>query len=392
VGVAELDLTTRQLGEYAQRWSEAAAAAKQQCQDMSDLLLRLDRRALASDTRGAGAGGLLRKLLGGLADTLDGSLLQMVNSLRETSQGLEDVVDSVDEQSEAVSKGKSHVEQIAGGIDLVAARSSSLQQSFDASCQAAKEAATLIRQLMAQIEQLGVRLEGNQRKLRALSDHSREIGSLVEKIGAIASRTDLLALNASIESVRAGEQGRGFAIVAEEVHRLAEQSAQTSREVATLLESAQLETQESMRGIAHEQEQLADELALAQSVSDAMEHIIQGAAASTVPLSEIASAAQHQKHLTQDVVATLERSSQFVKTVRSRGEKIRWNLKALSKLADSCCDLLEPLSASLGSTRRSQERDSEPRASRELVPQSLAWDVRPGEVSTDLPIPSASRT
>jgi methyl-accepting chemotaxis protein len=73
-------------------------------------------------------------------------------------------------------------------------------------------------------------------KLRALEDRSVEVNQIVDLIDEIAAHTNLLSLNAAIEASRAGEHGKGFAVVAEEIRKLAERSAQATKDVAALLE------------------------------------------------------------------------------------------------------------------------------------------------------------
>ncbi len=74
-----------------------------------------------------------------------------------------------------------------------------------------------------------------QERMDALRSHSQEITQIVTLIDAIAFRTNVLALNASIEASKAGEAGRGFAVVAEEVRSLAMRSADSSRKIADIV-------------------------------------------------------------------------------------------------------------------------------------------------------------
>ncbi|MCM0624223.1 methyl-accepting chemotaxis protein [Lysinibacillus sp. OL1_EC] len=72
--------------------------------------------------------------------------------------------------------------------------------------------------------------------VQQLSDQSTEINRILQVINAIAGQTNLLALNAAIEAARAGEHGKGFSIVAEEVRKLAEESAKSTSQIASIID------------------------------------------------------------------------------------------------------------------------------------------------------------
>lgn len=80
------------------------------------------------------------------------------------------------------------------------------------------------------------------RKIKRLGESSQETGEIVQLISDFAAKTNLLALNASIEAVRAGEHGRGFSAVAQEIRNLATNSSEAAKQVAARIKSIQNET------------------------------------------------------------------------------------------------------------------------------------------------------
>ena len=100
-----------------------------------------------------------------------------------------------------------------------------------------------------QIKRIEQQVQASADLVEGLGNRSKEIGSIVETIGAIADQTNLLALNAAIEAARAGEHGRGFAVVADEVRKLAEQSREAASTIATLIGQIQSDVENAVSSI-----------------------------------------------------------------------------------------------------------------------------------------------
>ena len=182
-----------------------------------------------------------------------------------------------------------------------------------------------------------------ERKLSVLGQHTREIGSIVETIGTISSRTDMLALNASIESVRAGEHGRGFAVVAEEVRALAEQSAQAVLDITARIESIQLETRQTVAGASGEHEQLDEVLSLAPETLGELKEIYGAASDAASSVNDISMATKKQLLLTQEVVESLASNSEVSKNNRGVAEGVLWTAKNMSDSGSRLHDAVSAL-------------------------------------------------
>ena len=84
------------------------------------------------------------------------------------------------------------------------------------------------------------------KRIKRLGESSQEIGEIVELISDITEQTNVLALNAAIQAATAGEAGRSFTVVAEEVQRLAERSAEATKQIAAIVKTIQTDTQDAV--------------------------------------------------------------------------------------------------------------------------------------------------
>lgn len=339
MGIDEWNQAAAQMAAHVARWDETAANGREQSREVQAILGLLDRRGGGRQA----SGGELRRVLAGIAQALQSQLDQWEQAALEIGRCTQEIADGAESQGNAVIKTSTYVEQLAANIDTVAADAKQVQVGILAAQRSTGEAAKLVDQLLQGMDRIRVHCEASERKIRGLNDPSRQISSIVGTIGDIAARTDLLALNASIESVRAGEHGRGFAVVAEEVRKLAEQASQATREVAGLIESMQLATQESIARLAEERGEVEAEAKRVECTGSSLQQICQAASDDAARAGDIALAAHRQLQLTQDVVLALEQISNIAKTSRGRAENVCWTVKSLAAIRRGVDDSLEPL-------------------------------------------------
>jgi methyl-accepting chemotaxis protein len=163
----------------------------------------------------------------------------VAGSIADVAKGMEEQLSAADATSIVVEQMSASVRKVAANANEVAG------QSVQAAAKANEGNKSVDRAVsqMAQIEQTVIT---SAEVVVKLGERSKEIGQIVDTISGISSQTNLLALNAAIEAARAGEQGRGFAVVAEEVRRLAEQSQEAAKEIATLIGEIQGDTDKAV--------------------------------------------------------------------------------------------------------------------------------------------------
>lgn len=203
--------------------------------------------------------------------------------------------------------------------------------------------------------------EALQRSIGAIGDRAQEISKILRLIEEIADQTNMLALNAAIEAARAGEAGRGFAVVADEVKRLAERSAQSTRDISAIIEGVQKNvgaavtlTDEVLVGMMasidktstiiaasalateSQSEAARKTLKVAENMSGLAQQIAMAARENAGSAAEIVTASRHMSALTSSMLdATIEQKrggETVVKSTESISEVARQNLQVVEQL------------------------------------------------------------
>ncbi|WJM60988.1 methyl-accepting chemotaxis protein [Bacillus amyloliquefaciens] len=290
---------------------------------------------------------------------------ELTASAEQTSKATEHITLAIEQfsngnesQSEKIESAAEHIYQMNSGLKDMAKASAVITESSVTSAEVANSGGKLVHQTVGQMNVIDRSVKEAEQVVRGLETKSKDITNILRVINGIADQTNLLALNAAIEAARAGEYGRGFSVVAEEVRKLAVQSADSAKEIESLIveivneintslgmfQSVNKEvesglditnqTETSFKRISEMTNQIAGEIqnmnatveqltAGSQQISGASEQIASIAKESSASIQDIAASAEEQLASMEEISSSSETLSQMAEELRDMTKQFK---------------------------------------------------------------------
>ena len=347
----ELGQLTAGFNQFWQKIASTTGQAEHRASEMEQAKEELQRQVihLLDDVEGAAKGDLTVEakvsadILGAVADAFNLTIQNLRDILRQVKQAARQVNQGATDSAAFARNNSSEslrmAEELAVTLQSVQMMNDSIQRVAEnagtAETVARKASLTALKGGEA-VERtvtgvLGIRetVSDTARKVKRLAEASQEISKIVAVISQISSRTNLLALNASLQAARAGEAGRGFAVVAEEVRQLADRSAKSLKEIERIVSQIQGETGSVMTAmeegiqqvldVAEKSEQAKRGLDEIIEVSNHIDQLVQSITADTVQQKENSQAVAH---VMQSVEMTAQATSHESQRVAGSLQKL----------------------------------------------------------------------
>lgn len=184
----------------------------------------------------------LRLLVGNVQNTA----AQVAQTTAQVDQTSTELLAASNEQLHEIRETGRSVVDMSTRINQVSHQAQESASVARQSLQAAESGLKAVQDAIGGMNAIRDQIQDTSKRIKRLGESSQEIGEITELISDITEQTNVLALNAAIQAASAGEAGRGFSVVAEEVQRLAERSADATRQIAALVKAIQTDTQDAV--------------------------------------------------------------------------------------------------------------------------------------------------
>ncbi|MBC3778030.1 methyl-accepting chemotaxis protein [Pseudomonas sp. SWRI99] len=272
---------------------------------------------------------------------LQAMITQVVTSVQSVSDSSEHTADIAIRTNIGVQKQLAEIDQVATAVQEmtataqdVARNATQAAQAASHADQAASQGMQIVRDTSNSIGVLAVEIGKAVDVVQTLAKDSENINAILTAIRGIAEQTNLLALNAAIEAARAGEQGRGFAVVADEVRNLAQKTQKATEEIQAMIQQLQQGTRDVVRVMEDSQNRTDESVQHAAKAAEALETITQAVSVINDMNTQIASAAEEQSAVADDINRNVINIGQVANEVAGGADESSSASASLTKLAE----------------------------------------------------------
>jgi twitching motility protein PilJ len=210
-----------------------------------------------------------------LVTTINETSVRVSASAQETRGTALRLEEASDHQRNQIEKATATVQAMSQAMSDMAAEASRSAAIAQQSVDIAAAGGSTVRRTIHGMDNIREQIQETSKRIKRLGESSQEIGNIVELIEDIADQTNILALNAAMQAAAAGESGRGFAVVADEVQRLAERSANATKQIDALVKTIQADTNEAVNSMEASTTEVVGGAKLAEDAGEALQRIEQ---------------------------------------------------------------------------------------------------------------------
>ncbi|MDT8443142.1 MAG: methyl-accepting chemotaxis protein [Desulfuromonadales bacterium] len=261
------------------------------------------------------------------------------SSINEMSVASQEVAENVDILSSSTEVTVSSMLEMDASIKEIEENAVQTSKLASEAAEDAQRGMQTVDETIRGIESIRQTVDRASEAIMELGNQSSAIGKILTVIDEVADQTSLLALNAAIIAAQAGEHGRGFAVVADEIRELAERSAVSTREIATIISNLQEGTQEAVVAMKAGSEQVYEEVKRSKASSLALDKIRSSTLKAMEQVNGIVRATEEQSRGSRQVTDSMNQVAAMLEQIASAINQQTSGARQLAEGAESMRDI-----------------------------------------------------
>ncbi len=258
---------------------------------------------------------------------------QVGSSLKENELAIRLLAEQAISEAKETRDTLMSVEQMSDSIQAVAKSANRAEQITDNTYRTIVTSTSNMDLTVDSILDLRSTVGETSKKMKRLGESSQKISQAVSHIEEIALKTNVLAINASVEAGRAGEYGQGFTIVAEQVGALAEQSAAATKEIASIVAAIQVETQQVNQAMESGTTQVVETTRLIENTKESLNLVLAKSQEVNQLMSDISDSTISQAVTSQNITKLMQRIAQLSEITSESSSKVAQSIIETAEVA-----------------------------------------------------------
>ncbi|MEJ5268718.1 MAG: methyl-accepting chemotaxis protein [Hydrogenophilus sp.] len=274
--------------------------------------------------------------LGNLVRRINETAEAVAHATAQTQARSTNLLTAAQQQSEEIEEADVITQEVAQALSRAAESANQAAQAARRSLEASQKGTLAVNQSVEGMDRIREQIQETAKRIKRLGESSQEIGEIVELISDITEQTNVLALNAAIQAAAAGEAGRGFSVVAEEVQRLAERSAEATKQIAAIVRTIQTDTHETIAAMEATTQEVVQGAALSEEARRALDEIATTSRETAAQIARVAQEIQSQAQRGETISRLMRDVLTLTQTTRSGTEQ---TAEEIARLADLAAEL-----------------------------------------------------
>jgi twitching motility protein PilJ len=330
--------------------TRAQASADQNRTTQDSILKLLDEMGDLADGDLSIQPEVTEQITGAIADSINYAVREMRNLVSRIKNAAAQVAvasessrQTATELTEAALRQAAQISEATNKMTAMARSMDDMSKSAERSAEVAhgsvataKRGAAAVQDTIKGMDEMREQIQETSKRIKRLGESSQQIGEIVELINDIAEQTNILSLNAAIQAAMAGEAGRGFAVVADEVQRLAERSAEATKQIGELVKTIQADTNEAVASMEQATNGVVETTRLADAAGQALGEIESVSEQLSNLIVNIARDAHRQSESATDISGNMTRIQE---TTTQTSAGTRQAAESIGKLSDLAREL-----------------------------------------------------